>query len=35
MQNIGFIGVGVMGKPMSINLRKAGYNLFLIIGDLR
>ena len=34
MQNTGFIGVGVMGKPMYINLRKAGYNLFLIIGDL-
>lgn len=29
MQNIGFIGLGVMGKPMSINLLKAGYNLFV------
>jgi 2-hydroxy-3-oxopropionate reductase len=25
MQRIGFIGVGIMGKPMSINLIKAGY----------
>ena len=29
MQNIGFIGLGVMGKPMSINLLKAGYDLFV------
>ena len=29
MQNIGFIGLGVMGKPMAINLLKAGYNLFV------
>lgn len=27
MQNIGFIGVGIMGKPMAKNLIKAGYNL--------
>ncbi len=25
--NIGFIGLGVMGKPMSLNLLKAGYHL--------
>jgi 2-hydroxy-3-oxopropionate reductase len=24
---IGFIGLGIMGKPMSLNLRKAGYDL--------
>ncbi len=27
MQNIGFIGVGIMGKPMAKNLIKAGYDL--------
>jgi 2-hydroxy-3-oxopropionate reductase len=27
MANIGFIGLGVMGKPMSRNLIKAGYSL--------
>ena len=27
MQNIGFIGLGIMGKPMAINILKAGYNL--------
>ena len=27
MQNIGFIGVGIMGKPMAKNLIKAGYSL--------
>lgn len=26
-KNIGFIGLGIMGKPMSLNLLKAGYNL--------
>ena len=25
MQKIGFIGVGIMGKPMTKNLLKAGY----------
>ena len=25
--NIGFIGIGIMGKPMSLNLIKAGFNL--------
>lgn len=24
---IGFIGIGVMGRPMSLNLLKAGYNV--------
>ncbi|NLB91221.1 MAG: 2-hydroxy-3-oxopropionate reductase, partial [Clostridiales bacterium] len=24
---IGFIGLGIMGKPMAINLVKAGYDL--------
>jgi 2-hydroxy-3-oxopropionate reductase len=27
MQNIGFIGLGIMGKPMALNLIRAGYNL--------
>jgi 6-phosphogluconate dehydrogenase (decarboxylating) len=27
MRKIGFIGLGVMGKPMSRNLMKAGYPL--------
>lgn len=26
-ENIGFIGLGIMGKPMAINLHKAGYSL--------
>jgi 2-hydroxy-3-oxopropionate reductase len=29
MQQIGFIGLGIMGKPMSKNLLKAGYNLLV------
>ncbi len=31
-KNIGFIGLGIMGKPMSLNLLKAGYNL--IVNDI-
>lgn len=27
MQKIGFIGLGIMGKPMALNLIKAGYSL--------
>ena len=30
MEKIGFIGVGIMGKPMSINLIKAGYDLIVL-----
>lgn len=26
-KNIGFIGLGIMGKPMSLNIMKAGHNL--------
>lgn len=26
-QRIGFIGLGIMGKPMAINLQRAGYPL--------
>ncbi len=26
-ENIGFIGLGIMGKPMALNLMKAGYHL--------
>ena len=29
MKNIGFIGTGIMGKPMALNLQKAGYELLL------
>src|SRR5256714_8326554 len=27
MERVGFIGIGVMGKPMGLNLRKAGFPL--------
>ena len=27
LPKIGFIGLGIMGKPMAINLVKAGYQL--------
>lgn len=30
MQKIGFIGLGIMGKPMSKNLLKAGYDLTVL-----
>ena len=29
MKKIGFIGLGIMGKPMSKNLLKAGYELMV------
>src|SRR5258708_209698 len=29
MSNIGFIGLGIMGKPMAANLIKGGHKLFL------
>ena len=29
MSNIGFIGLGIMGKPMAANLIKGGHTLFL------
>jgi 2-hydroxy-3-oxopropionate reductase len=29
VKNIGFIGLGIMGKPMAKNLLKAGYNLLV------
>ena len=28
MSNVGFIGAGIMGRPMAINLQKAGHHLF-------
>ena len=34
MEKIGFVGLGIMGKPMSINLLKAGYNVFVHDLDL-
>lgn len=33
MEKIGFIGLGIMGKPMALNLIKAGYKL--IVYDIR
>ncbi len=33
MEKIGFIGLGIMGKPMAMNLIKAGYSL--IVYDIR
>src|ERR1700704_2809323 len=29
MSNIGFVGLGIMGKPMAANLIKGGHTLFL------
>ncbi|MFR8818695.1 MAG: NAD(P)-binding domain-containing protein [Evtepia gabavorous] len=29
MKSIGWIGVGIMGKPMVRNLQKAGYTLHI------
>lgn len=29
MKKVGFIGLGIMGKPMALNLIKAGYKLFV------
>lgn len=29
MSNIGFVGLGIMGKPMALNLIKGGHKLFL------
>jgi len=29
MTNVGFIGLGIMGRPMALNLAKAGHTLFL------
>jgi 2-hydroxy-3-oxopropionate reductase len=29
MANVGFIGLGIMGGPMALNLQKAGHQLFL------
>ena len=30
MEKIGFIGLGIIGKPMSINLLRAGYELTVL-----
>ena len=27
MEKIGFVGLGIMGKPMALNLLKAGFNV--------
>jgi 2-hydroxy-3-oxopropionate reductase len=29
MSNIGFVGLGIMGRPMALNLIRGGHNLFL------
>ena len=29
MSNVGFIGLGIMGKPMAAQLQTAGHKLFL------
>ncbi len=29
MTNVGFIGLGIMGKPMALNLARAGHKLFV------
>ena len=29
MTNVGFIGLGIMGRPMAENLMAAGHTLFL------
>src|SRR6185503_10711600 len=29
MSNVGFIGLGIMGKPMALNLIKGGHTLYL------
>jgi 2-hydroxy-3-oxopropionate reductase len=29
MANVGFIGLGIMGRPMALNLQKGGHHLFL------
>ncbi|WP_259698201.1 NAD(P)-binding domain-containing protein, partial [Pseudomonas frederiksbergensis] len=29
MAQFGFIGIGIMGHPMSLNLQKAGHSLLL------
>ena len=33
MKRIGFVGLGIMGKPMSKNLLKAGYSL--VVYDIK
>ena len=30
MKNIGFIGLGIMGKPMVLNLLKAGFSVSVL-----
>src|ERR1700742_2964758 len=34
MKRIGFIGIGVMGKPMAANLLRAGYPLSVLSRDI-
>jgi 2-hydroxy-3-oxopropionate reductase len=29
MSNVGFVGLGIMGKPMALNLIKGGHTLYL------
>ena len=30
MSNVGFIGLGIMGRPMAVNLQKGGHRLFIV-----
>ena len=30
MKKVGFIGLGIMGKPMALNLMKAGFELCIL-----
>jgi 2-hydroxy-3-oxopropionate reductase len=30
MEKVGFIGLGIMGKPMALNLIKAGYSVSVL-----
>ena len=33
MEKIGFIGLGIMGKPMALNLLKAGFPVGVLAGS--
>jgi len=35
MKNVGFIGLGIMGKPMALNLHRAGFALTIVGGRAR
>lgn len=35
MKNVGYIGLGTMGKPMALNIVKAGFDLHIVEGHAR